>query len=169
MLRRNGDVAAIGAGVNEWQPCARLLEVADPDLFLLAGRYTLLEQEPLHTLFPLCTARGVGIVAGGPFNSGVLAGQAYFDYEEVPADIAARVDCLLKVCRSSRVALPQAALQFVLAHPCIVCVIPGAQSKQQVIENAALARNATPPQLWDRLKDKGLISPHAPTPQASAC
>src|SRR5262249_10261169 len=70
-LRAGGAVAAIGAGVNEWQPCARLLELADPDLFLLAGRYTLLEQAPLETLFPLCARRGVGIVAGGPFNSGI--------------------------------------------------------------------------------------------------
>ncbi len=73
-LRSSGAVAAIGAGVNEWQPCARLLELADPDLFLLAGRYTLLEQEPFETLFPLCEVRGVGIVIGGPFNSGILRG-----------------------------------------------------------------------------------------------
>ena len=169
MLRRNGDVTAIGAGVNEWQPCARLLEDADPDLFLLAGRYTLLDQEPLDTLFPQCLARGVGIVAGGPFNSGVLAGQAYFDYEAVPADIAARVDRLSELCRSCQVALPQAALQFVLAHPSVTCVIPGAQSGGEVIENVTLARKVTPAQLWDRLKDQGLIPAHAPTPQASSC
>ena len=83
-LRASGAVAAIGAGVNEWEPCARLLELADPDLFLLAGRYTLLEQAPLDTLFPQCEERGVGIVLGGPYNSGVLAGRATFDYGEIP-------------------------------------------------------------------------------------
>src|SRR6202007_1265342 len=79
-LRASGAVAAIGAGVNEWEPCARLLELADPDLFLLAGRYTLLEQAPLDTLFPQCERRGVGIVVGGPYNSGILAGGTTWNY-----------------------------------------------------------------------------------------
>jgi D-threo-aldose 1-dehydrogenase len=168
-LRRSGAIAAIGAGVNEWEPCARLLALADPDLFLLAGRYTLLEQEPLDTLFPQCVARGVGIVVGGPFNSGVLAGQASYDYGTVPAEIAARVRQLAEACREYDVPLPQAALQFVLAHPTVVCVIPGGQTKAEVVANVRLAQATTPADLWHDLTSRGLISARAPTPEAVAC
>jgi len=163
-LRDSGAVTAIGAGVNEWEPCARLLDVADPDLFLLAGRYTLLEQEPIDTLFPSCTARGVGIVVGGPFNSGVLAGKSSFDYSNVTAAVAGRVEALTSVCRDHEVMLPQAALQFPLAHPLVVCVIPGTQSATETEQNVALLRQPVPPALWDELKQRGLLRSNAPTP-----
>jgi D-threo-aldose 1-dehydrogenase len=127
-LRDNGDVAAIGAGVNEWEPCARLLELVDPDLFLLAGRYTLLEQVPLDTLFPECAKRGVRIVAGGPYNSGILAGGTTYNYAEAPAEVLARARAVDDVCRTHGVTLPAAALQFILANPLVVSVIPGGQT-----------------------------------------
>lgn len=163
-LRGSGVVAAIGAGVNEWQPCARLLELADPDLFLLAGRYTLLEQEPIETLFPQCAARGTGIVLGGPYNSGVLAGKSTFNYGNIPADVAKRVRALAAVCRTYDVALRQAALQFASAHPLVVSVIPGAVSVEEVDDNVASLAAPIPKGLWSELKERGLLHPDAPVP-----
>jgi D-threo-aldose 1-dehydrogenase len=163
-LRGSGAVAAIGAGVNEWQPCARLLELADPDLFLLAGRYTLLEQEPLDTLFPQCAKRGVGIVIGGPYNSGVLAGKTTFNYGNIPSNVAARVRSLDAICRDHGVELRQVALQFVAAHPLVVSVIPGAVSPDEVDGNVALLQRSTPPGLWSDLKGGGLLHRDAPVP-----
>jgi D-threo-aldose 1-dehydrogenase len=163
-LRADGTVMAIGAGVNEWEPCARLLELADPDLFLLAGRYTLLEQAPLDTLFPECKRRGVGIVAGGPYNSGILAGGTTWNYAAAPADVVARARAIDAECRASGVALPAAALQFILAHPLVVSVIPGGQTEAETKQNAALVNAPIPKALWQRLKDKQLLHPNAPTP-----
>jgi D-threo-aldose 1-dehydrogenase len=160
----NGTVMAIGAGVNEWEPCARLLELADPDLFLLAGRYTLLEQAPLDTLFPECERRGVGIVAGGPYNSGILAGGTTWNYAAAPADVVARARAIDAECRASGVALPAAALQFILAHPLVVSVIPGGQTEAETKQNAALVNAPIPKALWQTLKDKQLLHPNAPTP-----
>lgn len=161
-LRAAGTVKAIGLGVNEWEPCARMLELADPDLFLLAGRYTLLEQAPLETLFPQCARAGAGIVLGGPYNSGVLAGKTTFNYATVPDAVAARVRRLNAVCHSHGIALRQAALQFVAAHPLVVSVIPGAASAAEVDGNVALLEAETPAALWHDLKAEGLIHRDAP-------
>ncbi len=163
-LRSSGAVAAIGIGVNEWQPCARMLELADPDLFLLAGRYTLLEQEPLDTLFPQCKAKGAAIVLGGPYNSGVLAGKSTFNYGAIPQEVAARVKKLAAVCAAHGVELRQAALQFVAAHPLVVSVIPGAVSAEEVDGNVALLEGKTAAALWRDLKSQGLLHPDAPVP-----
>lgn len=165
-LRQGGVVAAIGAGVNEWQPCARLLELADPDLFLLAGRYTLLEQEPLKTLFPQCAARGTGIIIGGPFNSGVLAGKSTFNYGEIPSAVAKRVQTLAGVCRQYDIKLRQAALQFVAAHPLVVSVIPGAVSVDEVDDNIASLEAPILSDFWSELKHRGLLQTDAPVPSA---
>ena len=163
-LRASGAVSAIGLGVNEWQPCARMLELADPDLFLLAGRYTLLEQAPLDTLFPACAKAGAGIVIGGPYNSGVLAGKPTFDYAAIPPDVAARVKALIAICRAHDVDLRAAALQFVAAHPLVVSVIPGAVSPEEIDDNVALLEAEIPSALWRDLKSVGLIHPDAPVP-----
>ncbi len=163
-LRASGAVSAIGLGVNEWQPCARMLELADPDLFLLAGRYTLLEQAPLDTLFPQCAKAGAGIVLGGPYNSGVLAGKATFDYDSVPPQIAARVRALADACGVYGVDLRAAALQFVAAHPLVVSVIPGAVSPGEADDNFAMLQAAIPTALWRDLKSAGLLHPDAPVP-----
>lgn len=164
VLRSSGAVAAIGIGVNEWEPCARMLELADPDLFLLAGRYTLLEQAPLDRLFPHCAKAGTGIVIGGPYNSGVLAGKATFNYGAIPPEVAARVRRLSAVCNAHGVGLRQAALQFVAAHPLVVSVIPGAVSAEEVDGNVALLEAPTPAALWSDLKAQGLIHADAPVP-----
>jgi D-threo-aldose 1-dehydrogenase len=163
-LRASGAVAAIGAGVNEWEPCARLLELVDPDLFLLAGRYTLLEQDPIDRLFPQCAKRGVGIVIGGPFNSGILAGKPTYNYSAIPPEIAARVRALDSVCREHNVPMQRAALQFVLAHPVVVSVIPGSQSVEENRQNVAALSESTPAAFWNALKDRNLLHPNAPTP-----
>ena len=163
-LRANGDVLAIGTGVNEWQPCARLLELADPDLFLLAGRYTLLEQDPLETLFPQCMEKNARVVIGGPYNSGVLAGTPTYNYAEIPPDIAARVAEIGKVCDAHRVPMARAALQFVAAHPVVVSVIPGGQNVEQTLQNARLLDEKIPAAFWAELKEKQLIHADAPTP-----
>ena len=163
-LRAAGDVLAIGCGVNEWEPCARLLEVADPDLFLLAGRYTLLEQAPLDTLFPQCERQGVGIVVGGPYNSGILAGGTTWNYAAAPPEVVARADALKMACRSHGVSLPAAALQFVLAHPATVSVIPGGQTVNETRQNAAVLDEPIPPAFWQELKDRKLLHTRAPTP-----
>ena len=163
-LRDSGAVQAIGAGVNEWEPCARLLELVDPDLFLLAGRYTLLEQIPMDTLFPECARRGVGVVIGGPYNSGILAGGTTFNYAEALPEIAAQAQALNAICRTHGVALPAAALQFVLGNPVVVSVIPGGQTEKETKQNAAVLDQLIPPAFWQELKDRKLLHPRAPTP-----
>ncbi|HXQ45917.1 MAG TPA: aldo/keto reductase [Caulobacteraceae bacterium] len=170
-LRTRGDVAAIGAGVNEWEPCVRLMQLADPDVFLLAGRYTLLEQDALISLLPACVAKGVGVVIGGPFNSGILATGsrpgAMYNYAAAPHDILARTDLIEAVCATHGVRLAQAALQFPLGHPSVVCVIPGGQSPAEVMENLALLEAPIPDTLWRDLKRAGLMSLDAPAPMAA--
>lgn len=163
-LRDAGDVAALGVGVNQWEACARMLDVADPDLFLLAGRYTLLEQEPLTELFPRCEARGVGVVVGGPYNSGILAGGDTYNYGAVPGDVADRVRRIAAVCERHDVALGRAALQFPLGHPLVVSVIPGSQTPEQMRANAAMLDTPVPAALWDELREAALIAAGAPVP-----
>ena len=166
-LRDQGVVKAIGGGVNEWEVCETLAERGDFDLFLLAGRYTLLEQEALDSFLPLCESRGIGVVVGGPYNSGILASGpgpgAFYNYEPAPAPIRDRVRRLGEICRSHGVSLVDAAFQFPLLHPCVVSVIPGGQGVAEVESNLRAAEETIPPTLWDDLKAHGLIRPDAPT------
>ena len=168
-LRGAGAVGAIGLGVNETAACERFLAELDPDLFLLAGRYTLLEQAPVAHLLPECARRGVGIVIGGPFNSGVLARQGgSYDYADASRGVLARVEQLAAVCDRYDVPLAAAALQFAAAHPVVASVIPGAQAASEVAANVGLMDVAIPPALWAALKDAGLVDPAAPTPDQVA-
>ncbi len=166
-LRDQGVIGAFGAGVNEWQPCQWLAERGDFDIFLLAGRYTLLEQEALTTFLPLCQARGIGVVIGGPYNSGILATGpvegAYFNYDIAPPDVRARVGKIQDICKHHRVRLVDAAFQFPLLHPAVLSVIPGGQSQDEIRSNIAAAQAAIPPALWSDLKDAGLMHEGAPT------
>jgi D-threo-aldose 1-dehydrogenase len=167
-LRSSGTVSAIGAGVNEWEVCQKLLGLGDFDCFLLAGRYTLLEQEALNSFLPLCQARGVGIILGGPFNSGILATGpvegARYNYYPAPPEVLDRVRRIERVCAAHGVRLIEAALQFVFGHPVITTVIPGANSPDQVRANAALLRAQIPQALWADLKSEGLLRQDAPVP-----
>ena len=168
-LRDTGEIGAIGAGVNEWHCLDRLLDRGDFDAFLLAGRYTLLEQTPLDTFFPRCEERGVGIVVGGPLNSGILAvgpddPAATYDYDRAPPDIVKRVRGLDRVCRAHGVPLIAAALQFPLAHPVVRSVIPGGANAREVRENAEMLAHPIPAALWSDLRSEGLIRSDAPVP-----
>src|ERR1700733_5091994 len=119
-LRRTGVVSAIGIGVNEKEVLIEALGFGDWDAFLLAGRYTLLEQGPLDDLLPLCQARGTSIVVGGPLNSGILAGRDTWNYAAAPPELVARVKAIQAVCDAHGVPLAAAALQFPLAHPAVM-------------------------------------------------
>lgn len=165
-LRAAGAVKAVGVGVNDGEPCERMLASADPDLFLLAGRYTLLEQGALP-LLNSCVGRGVDVVIGGPFNSGILAGRATYDYGAAPADVTARVQRLDSLCRSHGVPLAAAALRFPLAHPAVVAVLAGAQTPAEVRANAALVELPIPSALWQDLRREALIDESVPVPEGN--
>ena len=163
-LKAEGSIGAIGIGVNETPVLMEALSWGEWDAFLLAGRYTLLEQAPLDDLLPLCVTRGVSIVVGGPLNSGLLAGRDSWNYAPAPADVAARARAIGAVCDRHGVPLPAAALQFPLAHPAVASVIPGPRSSAEFTENLGLMRMAIPAELWAELKHEGLLRPDAPVP-----
>ena len=167
-LRSQGVVKAIGVGMNQWQALARFAKDADFDCFLLAGRYTLLDQSALAELLPLCERRRISVILGGPYNSGILAsdlssGTHYF-YGEAPPDVLERAREIRSVCDRHRVPLKAAALQFGLAHPAVVATIPGARSVSEVEDNFAMVEFPIPLQLWDELRDERLIPDNAPVP-----
>lgn len=167
-LRDQGVVKAIGFGVNEAEVMAEAVKATDSDLCLLAGRYTLLEQEPLDTLFPLCAERGIGIVLGGVFNSGILAKGpipgARFNYGPAPRDILDKTARLEEICRRHGADLAAVALQFAYAHPVVTSVCVGARDAAQQDRNAELFESDVPQQVWDDLRAEGLIREDAPTP-----
>lgn len=167
-LRAQGVVGAIGAGMNQWEMELRFAREGAFDCFLLAGRYTLLEQGAVREFLPYCAANGISVVAGGPYNSGVLASDgrtpATYNYRPAPPEILERVAALRAVCTRNGVPLRAAALQFILAHPAITAVVPGAGSVAEVDENVAMVRAPIPTQLWGELKDGNLLDPAAPTP-----
>jgi D-threo-aldose 1-dehydrogenase len=163
-LRRSGVVSAIGLGVNEKEVLIEVLKFGDWDAFLLAGRYTLLEQGPLDDLLPMCSARGTSIVVGGPLNSGILAGRDTWNYAAAPPEIVARVKAIEAMCDAHHVPLAAAALQFPLAHPAVAAIIPGPRAAAEFEANLALFRQPIPAALWADLREQGLLHPEAPTP-----
>ena len=171
-LRDAGAVGAIGIGVNEIAVCEELLGRIELDVILLAGRYTLLEQAALDTLLPRCAARGVRVIVGGPYNSGILASgtgaNARYDYDTPPADVTRRVDAIAAICARHAVPMAAAALQFPMAHPAVTAVIPGMADADEVTQAATLATLPLPPALWTDLIDAGLIRADAPVPMETA-
>jgi len=166
-LREEGVISAWGLGVNRVEPCEMALQQADPDGFLIAGRYTLLDHaDALRDLMPASTARGLGIVVGGPYNSGILAGGTHYEYQQATPDILARVDALRAVCAAFNVDIRAAALQFSLAHPAVAAVIPGASQPSRIAENLALVDAEIPAAFWQALRTRGLVAVDAPLPQA---
>ncbi|AQT82778.1 hypothetical protein B1R94_12735 [Mycolicibacterium litorale] len=169
-LREQKVVTAIGAGMNQTAALERFARESDPDMFLLAGRYTLLEQTALQTFLPLCGQRGIAVVAGGVFNSGLLADagpRARYNYDPAPADLVTRANQLSAVCGRHGVPLKAAALQFPLAHPCVAAVLTGARSRGEITENVALFDLPIPDDLWLELKSEGLVVEDAPTGERS--
>jgi len=163
-LRDQGVIKGWGLGVNLTAPCMRALEQSDPDVFLLAGRYSLLNQPALDDLFPLCEARGVHVVVGGPYNSGLLAGGRNFDYQQAPAQMIAKRDKIAAICDAHGADIRSAALQFCAAHPVVAAIIPGSKRRERVEENARLMDAVVPQAVWHELKAAGLIPEDAPVP-----
>lgn len=159
-LKAAGMAARIGIGVNEVAVCLDLLDRVDLDVILLAGRYTLLDQAAHAELLPRCAARGVAVMIGGPFNSGILAGEAgrHYDYAEPSAGVLARVERLQAVCDSHGVALASAALAFAGQHPAVQAVIAGLVGVDQVTAALAHWHSPPPPALWDDMRKSGLIA-----------
>ena len=167
-LREAGVVKAIGLGVNEWQVLMDSFALGDWDVFLLAGRYTLLEQTSLDPLLTTCVSRGTSVVVGGPFNSGVLVGGDKFNYAKAPEEIVAKVRALEAVCREFDVPLPAAALQFPLTHPAVCNVLPGPRSPQELDGILDWWDVAVPDELWTAMAAKGLLAPGTPIPGGTA-
>jgi D-threo-aldose 1-dehydrogenase len=163
-MRRQGVIKAWGLGVNRVEPCLMALEQADPDVFLCAGRYTLLDHAALDLLLPACARRGVRVVMGGPYNSGLLAGGSTFNYTQAPAEMVEKAGRLRAVCTRFGVDLKAAALQFIAAHPVIAAVIPGGRTAAEVRDNVAMMTTPIPAELWSALRAENLIPAHAPTP-----
>jgi len=168
-LRSQGVIKAIGVGLNEVDCCMDFAAAGDFDFFLLAGRYTLLEQGALNAFLPLCLQKNIGIMLGGPYNSGILATGAiegaWYNYKPAPADIMARVRKIEAVCARHSVPLAAAALQFPLGHPSVSSMIPGAISPSEVQRNAQLMAQAIPSDFWAELQHERLIDEKAPVPK----
>ena len=167
-LRAEGMVTAIGAGSNRSAPLAELARTCDLDVVLLAGRYTLLDQTAMADLLPLCESRGVSVVIGGVFNSGILIDPvpgAHFNY--LPADDAflAKASAIREICDKYQVPLAAAAIQFPLAHPCVCTVLMGPRTISELETDLSLFEVEIPPQLWADLRQVGLLGADIPTPE----
>lgn len=167
-LRGEGILKAIGIGVNEWQVCERALRERDFDCFLLAGQYSLLEQESLDSFLPLCVERNVAVVIGGGFNSGILATGAIegarYNYGPAPAHIVDRVRGIEAICREHNVSISAAAMQFVTAHPAVSSLVVGARSPAQMIANVRSFEAHIPHEFWAAMRNAGFIRTDAPSP-----
>jgi len=163
-LRRDGLVKAIGIGVNENDVCMDALGIGAWDVFLLAGRYTLLEQTPLHGLFPACRAAGTSIICGGPFNSGVLVGREMWNYAKAPAEVVDKVRRIGAVADEHGVPLAAAALQFPLANDLITSVIPGPRDAGELRQILDWFHTPIAGDFWTALQAAGLLEEGAPVP-----
>lgn len=161
-LREEGVVGAIGAGSKDAAVLTRLVAECTPDVVLVAGRFTLLEQPARDTLLPACAAAGVEVLNAGVFNSGLLAlpdprADLPYEYGAAPAALVERARAIAAVCDRHGTTLPAAALAFAAAHPSVTAVIVGADSPEQVRRNAALAADPPPDALWAALRQAGLL------------
>lgn len=167
-LRSEGVIRGIGAGMNQWQMLARFAREGDFDCFLLAGRYSLLEQAPLDELFPLCMEKNIGLILGGTYNTGVLAtgarADAKYNYAEASPEIRKKVGGMEAVAARHRVSLKAAASQFALAHPVVAAIIPGTRVPDRVNENFNVLQEEIPADFWAELKAERLIREDAPVP-----
>lgn len=170
-LRAEGVISAVSAGMNQWEMLARFAREGEFDCFLLAGRYSLLDQSALDELLPLCTEKNIGIMAGGTYNSGILAKGAKpgatYNYGDAPADIMQKAQAIEAVAERHGVDVKAAASQFVFAHPAITCIIPGTRQPARVEENFNLLIDKIPSAFWDDLRAESLVHESAPLPEAS--
>lgn len=170
-LRSQNVVSAIGLGVNEYEVCEQAMEHMQFDCFLLAGRYTLLEQVALKTFLPRCIKENTSIILGGPFNSGILATGVrkagvtpHYNYAPASQQIIDRVTRIEDLCAEFNINLAAAALQFPLAHPAVVSTIPGLSSAARVISTVQQMTESIPQGFWSAMQDAQLLDPHAPVP-----
>jgi D-threo-aldose 1-dehydrogenase len=166
-LKASGEVSAIGMGINALADFTAFADWLDVDFFLVAMPYTLLDQAALHGPMATCLKRGIKVIIGSPFASGLLTNPANpdltYNYAPASAEIRAKAIAIEAVCRAHNIPLMAAALQFPLLHPAVVSVIPGAMSPEQVRQNAANMALPVNAALWADLKAKGLIDPDTPT------
>ncbi|BCP55916.1 oxidoreductase [Kaistia sp. 32K] len=167
-LRAEKVIDAIGVGLNEADMCERFARAGDFDAMLLAGRYSLLEQPALDSFFPLAEEKGIGMMLGGVFNSGILATGpipgAKYNYRDAPPEILDRVAKIQKVCEAHGVTLADAALKFPLGHPAVASLVMGSVSAEETKRNRAAFDRPVPASLWTDLKAEGLLRADAPIP-----
>ncbi|OUS72914.1 pyridoxal 4-dehydrogenase [Pseudoalteromonas sp. A601] len=169
-LRQQGLIKAVGLGVNETEVCERVMGLGQFDCFLLAGRYSLLEQDALDSFLPKCQQYGASIILGGPYNSGILAtgvqngGVPHYNYEPAPTDIITKVSKIEDICKEFAVPLAAAALQFPLGHDAVATVIPGMGSESRVSKTVELFKHEIPDEFWSSLIQAGLLREDAPLP-----
>jgi D-threo-aldose 1-dehydrogenase len=166
-LRTEGTIKAVGAGMNQAEMLARFAHDGDFDCFLLAGRYTLLDQVGLKELLPLCAERGIAIIAGGVFNSGILADPrpgTHYNYATAPDELVERAGRINAICRQHGVSLKAVAIQFPLGHPAVQTVLTGCRSADELRENVEAFQAPVPPSVWEDLKAEGLLPAEAPVP-----
>jgi D-threo-aldose 1-dehydrogenase len=166
-LREQGVISAVGAGMNQTAALEIFARETDPDLFLLAGRYTLLEQGALDAFLPLCAQRGIAVIAGGAYNSGLLADPnpgTHYNYLPAPQQLIDRARQLQTICARHGVPLKAAAIQFPCAHPVVAAVLTGARRDAELTENIAMFDLPIPPELWHDLRAAGLLDERAPVP-----
>jgi D-threo-aldose 1-dehydrogenase len=166
-LRAEGTIAAVGVGMNQAEMLARFAREANFDCFLLAGRYTLLDQMGLKELLPLCVERGIAIIAGGVFNSGILADPrpgTHYNYQAAPDELVLRATRIKAVCERHGVSQKVVAIQFPLGHPAVQTVLTGCRSVEELNENVEAFEAPIPPAVWEDLKAEGLLTAEAPVP-----
>jgi len=166
-MREEGLVGAVGAGMNQAEMLTRFVREIDVDVVLCAGRYTLLDQRGLSDLLPACVERGVSVMLGGAFNSGLLANPrpgATFDYTAAPSDLVAKARALQEVCQRHDVPLTAAALQFPLAHPAVIAVLTGPRNLEETIQNIEAFQLDLPEELWADFRSSGLVPEDVPLP-----
>ena len=166
-LRRNGNISAISIGINEFEMAERFLKEVDVDCVMLAGRYTLLEQNSLKTFLPLCEKNKVDILLAAPFNSGILAGSEKnlnWNYAKASKELIDKVNSLKRICDNYNIPLAAAAIQFPLAHPVVKTVVTGAVNVKELEENVSYLDVKIPNDFWQELKELNLIAKESPVP-----
>lgn len=167
-LKSKGDIAAFGMGINMKEQLADLAQKVDLDFALVAMPYTLIDQDSLQTGMQACVDRNVSVIIGAPFASGILAtgsaGAAHYNYGAAEAHVVEKVRRIEEVCAAHGISLQAAALQFPLAHPAAVAIIPGAAKPEELTANIGSIDADIPSAFWADLKSEGLIVPDAPVP-----
>jgi len=166
-LRSQGVIRAVSAGMNQAEMEARFAREADFDCFMLAGRYTLLDQVGLRELLPICELKGISIMAAGVYNSGILANPrpgAHYDYVPAPPELVDSALRMKAVCERHGVPLKAAAAQFALGHPAVSTVVIGCRSIEQLEDTLQQFGTTVPAALWEELKAEGLLDRDVPTP-----